>query len=87
MRIGKGLLEKRLIACYNLWPVESAYWWRGELIEEPETVMILKTKDRWFEDIADYIKAESGYEVPEVIALPPERVDVSYTKWVNEEVA
>ncbi len=32
--IGKGLLKERLIACYNLFPVESAYWWKGKILEE-----------------------------------------------------
>ncbi|MBI2598790.1 divalent-cation tolerance protein CutA [Candidatus Curtissbacteria bacterium] len=29
VKIGDALLEKRLIACYNLFPVESAYWWHA----------------------------------------------------------
>jgi periplasmic divalent cation tolerance protein len=60
VRIGKGLLAKRLIACYNLWPVESAYWWKGEIIEENEVIMIMKSTIRWFDDIVYYVKVESG---------------------------
>ena len=33
-KIGKELLRKRIIACYNLLPVESAYWWKGKIEEE-----------------------------------------------------
>ena len=85
-RIGKGLLEKRLIACYNLWPIESAYWWKGEIIEQNEVMMIMKSTIRWFDDIVEYVKTESGYEVPELIALDSEKIDPSYQKWINEEV-
>lgn len=86
VRIGRGLLEKRLIACYNLWPIESAYWWKGKIQEGPETMMLMKTKVRWFDEIADYIREQSGYEVPEVIAFDTEKVDLPYQAWVNEEV-
>jgi periplasmic divalent cation tolerance protein len=86
LRIGKGLLEKRLIVCYNLWPIESAYWWKGEVVEENEVMMIMKSTIRWFDDIVEYVKIESGYEVPELIALDSEKIDPAYQKWINEEV-
>lgn len=85
-KVGRGLLEKRLIACYNLMPVESGYWWKDEIVQEPEILMLIKTKDRWFEDIAEYVQTESGYETPELIALGPERVEDAYQKWLNDEV-
>jgi len=83
--IGRGLLKERLIACYNLWPVESAYWWKGELLEENETIMIMKTKDKNFEAVRKFIKEKSGYEVPEVISLSAKEVDKFYLDWVNTE--
>jgi periplasmic divalent cation tolerance protein len=86
VRIGRGLLEKRLIACYNLWPLESAYWWKGKIIEENEVMMIMKSTIRWFDDIVEYVKTESGYEVPDLTALDSERIDPSYQKWINDEV-
>jgi periplasmic divalent cation tolerance protein len=86
VRIGKGLLEKKLIACYNLWPIESAYWWKGEIVEENEVMMIMKSTVRWFDDIEEYVKVESGYEVPELFALDTEKIDPSYQRWINDTV-
>ena len=85
VKIGQGLLKERLIACYNLFPVESAYWWKGKLLEENETLVLLKTRASNFEKVERYIKDNSGYEVPEVIAVAPEKVNLSYLKWVDEE--
>ena len=85
LSIGKGLLESRLIACYNLFPIESAYWWKGKIIEEHETMMLMKTRDEHFDNVSAYIKEHSGYDVPEVICLPPEKVNESYLKWVTDE--
>lgn len=87
IRIGKGLLEQRLIACYNLWPIESSYWWKGELLEEPETMMLLKTQDGHYDKVTAYIKEQSGYEVPEIFTLKPGQTFPSFDKWVKEETS
>ena len=85
VRIGKELLKKRLIACYNLWPTESAYWWKDKILEEPETLMLLKTQSRYFNEIAIYIKEQSGYEVPDVFSLQPDQVAALFNQWVKDE--
>jgi periplasmic divalent cation tolerance protein len=85
VRIGQGLLKKRLVACYNLWPIESAYWWKGEILEEPETMMLLKTKQEHFEELAAYIKEESGYEVPDIFTLQLGQVIPAFEQWVHTE--
>jgi len=87
VRIGKGLLKKRLIACYNLWPIESAYWWKGELLDEPETMMLLKTQAKHFDEIVAYIKKESGYEIPDIYSLKPDQTIPSYDSWVTDETS
>lgn len=85
VKIGNGLLKDRLIACYNLFPVESAYWWKGKILSEKETLMIIKTKDKNFSKIEAYIKKQSGYEVPEVVAVKPTQVNKSYLGWIEKE--
>ena len=85
LRIAKALLQKRLIACYSLWPVESAYWWKGKVLHDKGTIMMLKTKDEHFAKIEDYIKKESGYEVPEIIAVKATKVNQPYLDWLNLE--
>lgn len=86
IKIGKGLLKERLIACYNLFPVESAYWWKGKILEENEILIILKTKKTNFGKVEKYIKENSGYEVPEIVAITPTKVNKPYLNWINSEV-
>lgn len=85
-KIGKGLLKERIIVCYNLYPIESAYWWKGKILDETETLMIMKTKKNNFKKAEEYIKDHSGYEVPEVIALDVAKVNTPYLNWLNSEV-
>jgi periplasmic divalent cation tolerance protein len=37
------LLERRDAACCNWFPVQSAYVWEGEIRQEPEMVLIVKS--------------------------------------------
>lgn len=39
-KVSKYLLEKRLIACVNYFPIESSYWWKGK-VENSEEIVTL----------------------------------------------
>ena len=85
VKIGRDLLKKRVIACYNLLPIESAYWWKGRITEENEVLAILKTKDENFEKVKSHLKKHSGYETPEVVAIEASKVNKSYLNWIYTE--
>ena len=85
VKIGKDLLKKRLITCYNLVPVESAYLWKGKIVDDSETLMILKTKQVNFKMIESYINKHSSHEVPEVVAIKASKVNGPYLNWINKE--
>lgn len=85
VKIGKELLKKRIIACYNLLPIESAYWWRGRITEENEVLMILKTRKGNFEKVESHLKKHSGYETPEVVSIEASKANKSYLNWIDSE--
>ena len=86
LKIGQALLKHRLIACYNFFPVESAYWWQGKIEDAKEILMILKTRETNFSKIESYVKKHSGYEVPEIVAVKTAKVNSSYLAWLNKEL-
>lgn len=81
-KIGKGLLKNKLIACYNLIPIESAYWWKGKIEEENEVLMIMKT-NKSFEEVEEFITEHHSYETPEIVAVEPKEVSEKYLEWIN----
>jgi periplasmic divalent cation tolerance protein len=83
--IADSLLERRLIAGYNLLGVESAFWWKGEVLREPEAVLLLKTRRNNFAAIEEYVKKATGAEVPDILALTPEQVGAAHAAWVQTE--
>src|SRR3989344_3715243 len=30
-KIGEHLLKKKIVACVNYFPIDSAYWWKGKI--------------------------------------------------------
>ena len=87
-RIGRSLLERRLVACIQvLGPVRSTYWWEGRLEEAEEWMGVMKTRDELYDEVEREIKALHPYEVPEIAAVRAERVLDAYGRWVVEETS
>lgn len=86
-QIAKALLEKKLAACVNIVaPVNSLYIWQGEIHDDEEVLLIVKTRAGLFEDeLIPAVKAVHPYDVPEIIALPVLLGDLGYLDWIEAE--
>jgi len=85
-RIGRALLDERLVACVNMTPVHSAYWWQERIEVAEETLLVAKTAARLVEPITARVRALHSYTVPEVIALPIQGGNPDYLRWIDESV-
>ncbi len=84
--IAKALVEKKLAACVNIIDkMESVFSWDGEICEEHEAMMIIKTRKELFERVRIRIQDMHSYNVPEIIALPMVEADETYLKWIEHE--
>ena len=85
-QIAKVLIKKKLAACVNIIDkLESVFSWDGEMVEEKEAMMVIKTRKELFENISHVIQELHSYNVPEVIALPIIGADETYLKWIAHE--
>lgn len=83
--IARTVVEKKLAACVNILPqIRSVYSWKGEICDEPERLMIVKTTDRLFEQLQTEIKKLHPYDVPEIISLNIDRGLPDYLQWIDE---
>jgi periplasmic divalent cation tolerance protein len=83
-KIAKHLLDKKLIACANVFPISSVYKWKGKLKDTKEVVAIVKTKKENFEKIITEIKKVHSYECPCVIKIDVES-NKEFENWVMKE--
>lgn len=86
MSLARSLIEKRLIACANVYESRSLYRWEGKLAEEREHVLICKTARSRAEAAQREIRQSHSYDVPCIIQIEPASVNHEYTKWVIGEV-
>ncbi|HEY1764338.1 MAG TPA: divalent-cation tolerance protein CutA [Opitutaceae bacterium] len=81
-RITAALLATKLAACVQVFPVRSAYRWKGKLVKDREHLMLIKARTRRFRKVKETILAHHDYATPEIIALQIDRADAAYARWM-----
>ena len=83
--IGRALLEQKLAVCVNWFPITCAYIWKGEITEEPEVVLIVKTQSGYREQIEEVILQHITY-TNFIAEISPTEINNSFLEWLNAEV-
>lgn len=78
------LLEKKLAACIQIFPINSFYFWKGEVCNDSEICVLIKCNVCNYEKIEETIKHHHTYELPEIILLPITRGLPGYLNWIDE---
>ena len=87
-KLAKGLVDERLAACVNAIPgVKSFYRWQGKIEADAEVQLAIKTRSERFDELAAWISANHPYEVPEIVAIPANRVSEAYFAWAVEQTS
>jgi periplasmic divalent cation tolerance protein len=86
-KIARRLLNDRLAACVNILPgVRSLYHWQGEIQDDQEHLLLVKTRQEVFEShLIDAVREIHPYQVPEIIALPIHLGLAEYLDWIHRE--
>lgn len=86
-RIARALVEERLAACVNIAsPIVSVYRWEGQVQQDSEVLLIIKTTDARLPDLMRRVKALHSYQVPEVVAVPVADGSPDYLAWLVDAV-
>jgi periplasmic divalent cation tolerance protein len=83
--LAEGLIGARLAACVNAIPgVTSTYRWQGNVEQDTEIQLLIKTRAQRFEAVAAWIRDHHPYDTPEIVAISAERVSQAYASWLTE---
>lgn len=86
-KIARGLVENKLAACVNIIPqLTSIYEWEGKIQEDPELLLMIKTRTEKIDALTKYVKDNHPYTICEVISLPIQNGNEDYLKWISEVV-
>ncbi|TDD09703.1 divalent-cation tolerance protein CutA [Saccharopolyspora terrae] len=83
--LARGVVEARLGACVQVVPIRSFYVWDGAAQDDPEWQLQIKTSSGRLDALIGHLRANHGYDVPEIIATPIVGGNPDYLTWVDEQ--
>jgi periplasmic divalent cation tolerance protein len=84
-QISRDLFAQKLAVCANWFPITCAYVWEGEVHEEPEIVLILKTQAGYRSRIESVIQSHITYNNC-IAEWVPNGVNAGFQNWLNSVV-
>lgn len=84
-KIARHLLEKRMIGCANIFPINALYWWEGKIEDGNEVVLIVKTTSDRFEKVRDEIALIHPFDTPCILKLDVDPNE-KYLRWMEGEM-
>lgn len=85
--LARTLVQEKLVACANISGVmTSIYEWRGDVCEDTEVALLLKTSKNLSEKVAARIKELHSYDTPCIVQWDITGGSAEYLKWVGESI-
>ncbi|PIQ29090.1 divalent-cation tolerance protein CutA [bacterium (Candidatus Blackallbacteria) CG17_big_fil_post_rev_8_21_14_2_50_48_46] len=85
-QLADALVQENLAACVNrVGPVHSTYRWMGQICNDEEYLLIIKTRQKCLPELTQRVQALHSYEVPEIIALPILGGLTAYLDWIQAQ--
>lgn len=81
-KIAKHLLDNRLAACANIFPIESMYCSGDKLEQSNEVVLLVKTRKYKFDKVKEEVKKIHSYEIPCILKIDVE-ANKGYDSWLD----
>lgn len=82
--LARHLVEARLAACVQSYPIQSTYIWDGQTETASEVMLTAKTVMAKLPDIEVMVKAHHSYQVPEILAQPVVWASADYERWLRD---
>ncbi|MFA6296183.1 MAG: divalent-cation tolerance protein CutA [Patescibacteria group bacterium] len=86
-KIGHALVLQKLAICVNIIEkVNSIYWWEGKIVDESESLLLLKTKKEKVDQVIKLITKMHSYKLPGISVYKIDKVTKEIEKWINESL-
>jgi periplasmic divalent cation tolerance protein len=80
--IATRLVEERLAACVQMFPIESVYRWEGAVQQANEWMLFCKIKANDYANVEAAIRAAHTYSNPEIVEVRIENGAQAYLDWI-----
>jgi periplasmic divalent cation tolerance protein len=82
-KLARSIVEHKLAACVQISPIRSFYEWKGEIHNEEERLLFIKSSTQLYSELEAFISKNHPYEVPEIIQLPVHKGLKRYLDWID----
>ena len=85
--LAEKIVASKLAACVQiLSPMTAVYVWEGKMQKEREHLLLIKTLEEKYDELAALITATHSYDVPEIVAFSADKVSRPYLEWVKQSL-
>ena len=84
-RMAKLLIKEKLAACVSIKQIFSVYEWDGDIQENKEFEITIKSKPEFKDDLIDFLHKNSTYDVPQII-YKKYHAEIKYYDWLNQTI-
>lgn len=85
LQIVQIILKEKLAVCVNWFAVTCAYHWEGNLFQEPEIVLIIKTQSNYKKRIEEIIIQHISSK-KFIYEFTPNGGNKEFLDWLNREI-
>lgn len=83
--LAAAVVRERLAACAQVYPINSVYWWDGDVQTEAEWRIDFKTRADLATRLGVFITEQHSYDTPEVVVVPIKDGSAGYLDWLAAE--
>jgi periplasmic divalent cation tolerance protein len=83
-RLSAMLVSQKLAACVQITTIKSTYIWQGALHQDPEWLLLIKTRADLYHSVEDALRTHHSYDIPEIIQVPILQGSADYLAWIDE---
>lgn len=84
--IAHALVGRGFAACVNIHPIASIYKWKGNVEQEGEIELSIKTTSEMLEDVKKTIISMHSYELPALLWWPVD-AEAKYGQWITDSIS
>ena len=85
-QLAEALLERQLVACVSITPLQSFYRWEGALQRSHEVQLLMKTSPQHLEALHAAVSELHSYATPEWLSWPV-TASPAYATWALAELS
>jgi periplasmic divalent cation tolerance protein len=82
--LARRVVDERLAACVNRVPCRSTYRWDGDVVEDDEEILLMKTTDERYDALVDHVVDHHPYDVPCVERFDESGLLDAFGAWIHE---